>query len=60
MATGPVIQLDNLERQWVKKALETLKATLVRSRLKEMSGSDIHTLRGKEIETINNLIQRVA
>lgn len=51
-----VVELDVIERQWVEKALATLKASLVRSLAKEMAGSDIYRLRQVEIGAIDKLI----
>ena len=39
------INLNRIERQWLKHCIKTQRAALVRSRLKEMEGSDIHRLR---------------
>lgn len=47
-----------LERQYLARALDLYKASLVRSRSKEMAGSDIWTLRGKEIEAVGALLSR--
>lgn len=46
-----------LKRLWVRKALETQKAVQVRMLNKELVGSDIHTLRTKEVEFIDKLIK---
>lgn len=51
-------ELTAMEKQWIKKALETQRNVLQRSRNNEMAGSEIWTLRGKEIETLTALIGR--
>lgn len=52
--------LTALETAWLKKSLETQRAAIVRNRNKEMAGSEIHVLRGKEIDQINNLLHKLA
>ena len=52
------VVLDVLERQWVRKSLETQRAVIVRGRNKELPGSDIWTLRGKEMDILTNLISK--
>lgn len=54
------LELSVLERQYVKRSLEVLRTTLVRSRAKELAGSDVYTFRGKEIEALTALIGRVS
>ena len=46
----------SLDRQWIKKSLESQRAMLVRSRSKELAGSEIYALRGAEIATLDRLI----
>lgn len=61
MAKDTVVELgsvDVIQKQWIVKSLECQRAALVRSRTKEMVGSDIHALRGKEIDALDHLIQR--
>lgn len=53
------IEVKPLEKQWLVKACETLRDKLVRNRMKEMTGSEIYTLRGKEIESLNELLNRI-
>lgn len=55
---GP--QLEPLEKAWLRKAVETQRNVLVRSRTKEMVGSDIWNLRGKEIEQLNVLVGKLS
>lgn len=49
-------ELEPMEVQWVKKSLETLRDKLVRARMKEITGSEISTLRGKEINALTELM----
>lgn len=51
-------ELGVLEAQWVKKALEDERLKLIRARTKETPGSEIHALRGKEVEALSLLIQK--
>ena len=46
-----------LRRAWIRKALELQRSALIRSRAKEMVGSDIYNLRTKEIEFLDNMIK---
>lgn len=51
-------ELSVVERAYVKRALDVLKGTLIRSRSKEMVGSDIFALRTKEIDTISGIMEK--
>lgn len=53
------IELLPLERQWIAKAVITLRAQLARARSKELSGSEIYNLRGKEIQMLDSLYNRL-
>lgn len=50
-------ELGVMDVQWVKKALETQRFQLIRSRTKEVPGTEIHVLRGKEVDSLTRLIQ---
>lgn len=50
--SGVTVQLEGLERAWVARSIEVLRGTLVRSRAKEMVGSEIYELRTKEINAL--------
>jgi len=50
-------QDEVLRRVWIKKALELQKAALMRTRGKEIPGSEIYALRTKEIQFIDGLIE---
>lgn len=52
------VLVSMLERQWIRKALETQRMQITRARTKEMVGSEIHALRGREIEALTVLLQR--
>lgn len=56
MATD-VKQLDVLKRVWVCKSLELQKSALMRSRNKEIPGSEIYGLRTREIQFLEDLIK---
>lgn len=53
MATD--VKLEGLDRAWVKRCIATQRAALVRQRAKEIEGSDIDVLRGKEIQQLDAL-----
>lgn len=55
----PVSGLSALEFQWVCKSLMTQRNVLVRSAAKEISGSEIHTLRMREIRQVDELLARL-
>lgn len=49
------VELDVIEKSWVHVSLMAKREQLVRSRNKEVTGSEIWVLRGKEIEALNAL-----
>lgn len=53
------LELSLLECQWLRKAVQTQVAALVRARGKELDGSEIHVLRGREIESLNKLLLKL-
>lgn len=53
------IEVKPLEKAWLAKALETLRDKLVRNRMKEMAGSEIYALRGKEIDQVNEILNKI-
>lgn len=53
------VELDTFEKLWVQQALKSQKAMLIRKRSTEQPGSAIHELRGKEIQSVENLIQKL-
>lgn len=53
-------ELDAIERSWVHVSLQAKREQLVRSRNKEVTGSEIWVLRGKEIEALNALMPKFA
>lgn len=55
-----VCDLDTIERSWVHVSLLAKREQLVRSRNKEVTGSEIWVLRGKEIEALNALAPKFA
>lgn len=54
------ITLDLVEKLWVQKSLDLQKTALVRSRNKEMAGSEIYFLRQKEIDVVEALMKKIA
>lgn len=58
VAKKVTIELDVIERSWVSVSLQAKREQLVRSRNKEVTGSEIWSLRGREIEAINLLLPR--
>lgn len=52
------VVLDVLERQWVRKSLENQRQVILRGRNKELAGSEIWQLRGKEMEILTNLVSK--
>jgi len=54
------VVLDVMERNWIRKSLETQRAVLVRSRAKESAGSPIWVLRGDEILALSNLLVKLS
>lgn len=62
MADKPVVlfvlELSVLEKQYVRRGLEVLRASLVRSKAKELEGSAVLKMRDDEIAYINNVLGR--
>lgn len=56
--TTKEIKMNVLEKGWIVQSLTTQRNALIRARNKEMQGSEIHTLRTKEIEFLNTLIHK--
>lgn len=53
-----IIVKDTVERLWIQRALIGERERLLRGRAKEVAGSEIWALRGKELEFLNALIAR--
>lgn len=53
------LKVTLVQAQWLKKACETQRHALVRSRGKEMVGSEIYALRTREIDALNELIVKL-
>lgn len=60
-AQGDVCKLEMslVEKLYVQKALQMLKQSLKRSVANEVPGSEISALRGKEIQSLDSLINRL-
>lgn len=54
------VELDVVERSWVHVSVLAKREQLLRSRNKELAGSEIWVLRGKEIEALNMLAPKFA
>lgn len=54
----PPMELSAMERAWIQQSLQLQRASLIRSRGKEIAGGDIWTLRGKEVEALTSLLNR--
>lgn len=54
----PPMELSAMERAWIQQSLQLQRASLIRSRGKEIAGAEIWTLRGREIEAISALLNR--
>lgn len=52
------VSVSLLDRAWIRKSLELQRNSLVRARTKEMVGSEVYVLRGREIEALGALINR--
>lgn len=52
-------ELQPLDVAWIKKSLELQRSALARARQKEMPGSEIDVLRGREIDQLVDLIRRL-
>lgn len=57
--SGVTLELEGLERAWIARSIEVLKGTLIRSRAKEMPGSEIYELRSREISQLMALAEKV-
>lgn len=51
--------LQVLEVLWLRKALEALRVSLMRSRDKEIVGSEIYQLRSREVDAVMALSQKL-
>lgn len=62
MADKPVeksVVLSVLDRNWIRKSLELQRASLVRSRSREMSGSPVLEIREQEVAQINAILAKL-
>lgn len=57
-ATKLELSLTAFERAWLRSSLISKRDMLIRSRAKELAGSEIWALRGREIEAIVALLAR--
>lgn len=58
MANELKLELNAVERAWIKQSLATQVKVLTRARSREMVGSEIYSLREKEIAQVSALIGR--
>lgn len=54
------VSLSIMDRLWIKRSLELQRTSLERSKGREMPGSDILTLRDKEIASINSILAKLS
>jgi len=54
------VELAVLDRQWIRRALETQRNVIVRARAKELAGSEIYELRTREVSQINAVLDKVS
>lgn len=52
------VELTPVERMWIVRCLASQRQMLSRARQKEMPGSDIWHLRGREIDDLGELARR--
>lgn len=53
-------EFDAAERAWLRISIQNQIKMLQRARTKEVVGGDVHALRGREIDALNILAQKVA
>lgn len=53
------VEFDNIERLYVKKALDNLKGVLKRQLANEIPGGDIYRAREKEIELVAKIGEKL-
>lgn len=54
------LEFDVMELAWLRKSCETQRNVLVRQRGKEQVGSEIHAMRGREVDAINQLLMKLS
>lgn len=54
------VSVSPLQKQWLRRAVEVLKGTLVRSRAKEMVESEVYQLRTREIAQLDAILEKLA
>lgn len=54
------LDFDVMELAWLRKSCETQRNVLVRQRGKEQVGSEIHAMRGREVDAINQLLMKLS
>lgn len=53
------VELDVVERNWLRKSVETQRQVLIRSRGREEVGSEVYGFRSKEIAALDALLERL-
>lgn len=53
------LEVTVVDKQWLRRALETQRNVIVRTRNKEVVGSEIYELRTREIGQINAVLDKV-
>lgn len=54
-----LVEFNHLERLYVSRALASYRASLVRSRNKEMVGSEVWRIRGNEIDRVADIVRKL-
>lgn len=53
------VVLTVLDRNWIRKALELQRTSVVRSRGREMEGSPVLAVRDEEVKQINSILAKL-
>lgn len=53
------LEFDVMELAWLRKSCETQRNVLIRQRGKEQVGSEIYAMRGREVDAVNALLQKL-
>lgn len=51
---------DAVDRQWLRIACDNQIKMLMRARTKEVVGGEVHAMRGREIDQLNKLKEKLA
>lgn len=59
VGTVTTVELDALERSWIKKSIELQAASIKRAMVKEMPGSPVLAFREAEIASLNLIVAKL-